>query len=388
MYDVYEYMIKFVAIEDILNMLSVNKRMNNEVVLRRVMQKRFPLLSRFKKRKAKWRPFYAKMLYYISKIFKNIPYMEHLSLNPEKFYKYGKDKQLAKYALQNSRLDIYFTLEKGITDFNSCLIYAVKSENIDIVQLILDRNVSKIERALFVACKRGLFSIVKLLVIGRTLMNWEYEKAVRNCFKGGHMNIVDYLLKNNYFMDSFIYSAARYGYLDIVKKWIKPDMNINKIAIKAAKGGHLEIISYILLENKTTDYITIILIASQRGHLNVIKFLIDKTPGCEGNYAWSAAKHGQKTVVDYFINEKGYTDYNRLLSGAAIGGQIEMVKKLITEGATDIVLALENASLSGHLDTVRFLLKQKSEFGNCLFKAEMNTRNDVVEISNKKNIYN
>ena len=65
-----------------------------------------------------------------------------------------------------------------------------------------------------------------------------------------------------------------------------------------------------------------------------------------------------------------------------------MVKKLITEGATDIVLALENASLSGHLDTVRFLLKQKSEFGNCLFKAEMNTRNDVVEISNKKNIYN
>ena len=114
--DIYEYIVEFVDIGSIINMLSVNKKFYHENILIRIINKRFPELDRFKKEE-NWRNFFVKMLYYIKKLDEiEIPYFPYRKYDPSLFYK--------KYANTDKKFDI-------------AMIYAAHANRIDIVNLMI-----------------------------------------------------------------------------------------------------------------------------------------------------------------------------------------------------------------------------------------------------------
>src|SRR5579883_180438 len=86
--DVYTYIMNFADDRTILNMLSVNKDFNNEEFFKKVMQRKYPLLIKYKKGYKTWKQFYIGMIYYISKLYEkfDIPYINVEEYNPEDLY--------------------------------------------------------------------------------------------------------------------------------------------------------------------------------------------------------------------------------------------------------------------------------------------------------------
>ena len=65
--DVYEYLTNFADDKTILNMLSVNTKFSDDSFFKRVFERKYPLLMKFKKDET-WRQFFIKMIYYIAKL--------------------------------------------------------------------------------------------------------------------------------------------------------------------------------------------------------------------------------------------------------------------------------------------------------------------------------
>ena len=123
--DVYEYMTQFGDDEDILVMLKVNKKFNkiiNDDFFRRVLQRKYPLLLKFKKDDESYRDFYIKMVYYIGLLEERdgIPYIPIEHFNPEKYY---------KMRLRHRRAD--------------AMIYAMRAGRPDLAKKILDSGIDQ-----------------------------------------------------------------------------------------------------------------------------------------------------------------------------------------------------------------------------------------------------
>ena len=85
--DMYEYLTNFADDRDILNMLSVDKKFSNDEFFRKVLERKYPLLLKFKKENETHKKFYLKLIFYMSKLKTefNIPYGSW-TVDPESFY--------------------------------------------------------------------------------------------------------------------------------------------------------------------------------------------------------------------------------------------------------------------------------------------------------------
>ena len=57
--DTYEHILNFAEDREIIIMLSLNKKFNDEKLFERVMKKRYPLLIRFRKENETWKELYV-----------------------------------------------------------------------------------------------------------------------------------------------------------------------------------------------------------------------------------------------------------------------------------------------------------------------------------------
>ena len=64
--DTYEYLLNFADDRDIINMLSVNKKFNDEKLFEKIMRKKYPELIREKKKGESWKSLFVRMVYYMS----------------------------------------------------------------------------------------------------------------------------------------------------------------------------------------------------------------------------------------------------------------------------------------------------------------------------------
>ena len=75
--DVYEYLANHADDKTILNMLSVNKKFNDNIFFERIMTRKYPLLIQFKNDGETLKQFYVRMVHYLSKLEEEfgIPYI-------------------------------------------------------------------------------------------------------------------------------------------------------------------------------------------------------------------------------------------------------------------------------------------------------------------------
>jgi len=258
--DVYEYLASTADDRTILNMLSTNKSFTDPNFFERIMRRKYPLLIKFKKDDETWKIFFLRMTYYISKIEEEygIPYIPSVDYNPEITY---KNKNL------EGRYSIYSWM----------LFNAVKSNRIDIVELILNKNIPHLDISLPLrsAASRGYIDIVKLLTPHVTKLN--LNKALRSASIQGHLTTVKYLIeKGADNLDEALRSAVYGKHLDIVKFLIeKGGKNLEVALINSASRGRRDVIEFLIKNNMyNIDVLKRALnIAREAEHTETIKLL-------------------------------------------------------------------------------------------------------------------
>jgi ankyrin repeat protein len=123
--------------------------------------------------------------------------------------------------------------------------------------------------------------------------------------------------------------------------------------------------------------------AAWNGHLDVIKYLVDK--GANVNTAISAAaSKGNMELIDELMKLKGADASKVNLSGAAQNGHLDVIKYLVDKGA-DVNLPnqfgtapLLLAAACGHEDIVKFLLSRGGKLD------ESHTRRSVAAFREQK----
>ena len=194
--DIYLYLTRFADDKTILNMLSVNKKYNNEKFFEQVMRRKYPLLLKFKKPEQSWKQFFVGMVYCIAKIEEThgIPYYPLEGYNPKRDCNSTKSlilNSIMAHAAQSGHKDIVeLMIEKGATDFNRAMKWAAVDGNKDIVELMIQKGATNFDETMKWAAHTGQKDIVELMIQkGAT----GFERAFMQAEASGQEDIVNYL---------------------------------------------------------------------------------------------------------------------------------------------------------------------------------------------------
>ena len=138
---------------------------------------------------------------------------------------------------------------------------------------------------------------------------------LKHAIKGNHLNIVKWLLKNNYELTdcctkNAMEYAALYGHIEIVK-YLHENTHLSGVEgcttfamNMAASNGHIEIVKY-LHENRTEGCTTYAMDnAARNGHIDIVKWLHEnRTEGCTKIAIKYAARNGHTRIVKW-LKEK------------------------------------------------------------------------------------
>jgi len=245
--DLYEYLLDFVDYKTMINMFSVNKKINETRVFQRLFNIKYPLLIKFKKDNETWRYFYLYICKYISKLYEEfgIPYIPTKDYNPIKFYNninkknFYKNKnnnyiynKAMKEASKGDHIEIVnLMIEKGANDFNSAMVYASAEGNMEIVKLMIEKGVNTFNSSMKYSSQGGHMEIVKLMIENG---GNNFNSAMVYAGKGGHLEIVKFMIENgaNKFNWTIVW-ASKGGYIEIIKLMIENGANNFDSVVKA-----------------------------------------------------------------------------------------------------------------------------------------------------------
>jgi ankyrin repeat protein/nucleoside phosphorylase len=188
--------------------------------------------------------------------------------------------------------------------------------------------------------------------------------------------------QGGYYGNALEASSAR-GHLEVVKLLVDKGADVN------AQGGH---------------YGNALYASSARGHLEVVKLLADKGAdvnaqgGYYGNALQASSAHGHVEVVKLLadkgadVNAQG-GDYGNALQASSARGHVEVVKLLVDKGA-DVNAqgghygnALQASSANGHVEVVKLLVDkgadvnaQGGHYGNALYASSARGHVEVVKL--------
>ena len=140
--DTYLYLAQFADDKTILNMLSVNKKFNDLKFFQQIMEKKYPLLIKYKQENQNWKKFYISMVYCISKIEEEhgISYYSVDGYNPKKHCNRNKQQildNIMSNAAGGGQKDIVnLMIEKGATNFDRAMGNAEHGGHKDIVEYL------------------------------------------------------------------------------------------------------------------------------------------------------------------------------------------------------------------------------------------------------------
>jgi len=193
--DMYEYLTNFADDRTILNMLSVNKKFNDEDFFKRVMIRKYPLLLKYKKSDETYKRFFIKNIYYIAKIKEkyDIPYFPGRYYNPVTFYNYPSytiyETAMDWAALEGFTDIVELMIQKGANNYYTAVLEAAKGGHIDLVKFFINKGAKNYNNILLRAIEHGHLNIVKFAIQkgakDRTAIFWANRQD--------NVEIIDYI---------------------------------------------------------------------------------------------------------------------------------------------------------------------------------------------------
>ncbi len=172
--DTYEYLLNFADDKDILNMLSTNKKFRDEKFFERILKRRYPLLLKFKTNES-YKNFFISSIFYISKIQEKfgIPYIPSEDYNPKLIWdiiKHDKYRDevygiLMSYAAVSGDVNIVnLLLQKDNIDLDDALYHAAAGGHLNLVKFFLEKGATDLGYALFQAAEDKQLHVIKFLI--------------------------------------------------------------------------------------------------------------------------------------------------------------------------------------------------------------------------------
>lgn len=265
--------------------------------------------------------------------------------------------EIIKFIIGRGRCS-YYGLHKS-------LYYVSRSNNTEMVELIINEDIYLYDHGLEGACEGGHMKIIEIM-ISKGAKNW--QNGMEYACKGGNMDIVKFMIsKGIYNVYRGFSSACEGGNLELVEflvnkyanDWIGPNnMHISDGFISACKNGHSNIVKYMI----TKGYID-----SDRGYrgfdeaciegrTEIVGLIINLINVDLNLYIRVACKLGHIGVVKLLI-EHGANDFTGCMYEACERGCIEITELLIANGDTHISSGLRGACNFKRLDLIKLLLK-------------------------------
>lgn len=123
-------------------------------------------------------------------------------------------------------------------------------------------------------------------------------------------------------------------------------------ALLAAEKGHLETFHTKL---NVTNYDEIMIEATENGHIEIVKLMLDKGATDYNEAMRSAAWGGYVDIIQLML-EKGATNYDDAMINAANGGQLGIVKWMVGLGVIFYREAMIDAAEQQKIEVVEYLL--------------------------------
>lgn len=236
----------------------------------------------------------------------------------------------------------------------------------------ISKNITFIE-----AKKKGLTrgQIVKKIILERLIMERrrEYIKIPPEIseiiFSDLDINTIKKLLATQY----FVLPEKYYKIIENIKSYkiLQPEKNYYKVLYKASEKGHIEVIKYLIrqkpdllklrVDEKVPGRGTVggeaLKLASENGNLDVVKYLVKQGVRIIPRALELASGAGHFDIVKYFI-EQGFDVNNSVaVNNASEGGHSDIIKYLVGIGANINEGNLMYAISKGHLDIVKYFVE-------------------------------
>ena len=198
--DTYEYLTRFADDRTILNMLSVNKKFNDDALFQRVLLRKYPLLIKYKKNGETFKSLFVRMVYVIAKIREeyDVPYIPTEGYNPDIWYKKRKKElttlnELLMYASLIGDFDIVRKIiDIGYDAYFTVLFYGAAGNHINLVKWALEKD----EHLDFTEVMVGVGQSGSMEMLDLALANGgeDLDDALQGAAQGGHMKMINFCL--------------------------------------------------------------------------------------------------------------------------------------------------------------------------------------------------
>ena len=328
-------------------------------------------------------------------------------------------------AIKNDDIEYFKQISEHIVNEKyengkTILHYALYGGNVEIVKLLIQKGVNVNEKDDF-----GRTPLEYLLIYEHTeeLFNLIVENSVELDFRNilgdtpifeslyrEQMEFAKYFIRKNNVIDELdksyetpLHYASKQGYFEIVKLLLKHNLTCSEVRDYYGRDSHpnREFLSLIehykkYIDIEDTKQKTALYHATERGHFEIVKLLLENGASCKRNLICVASEHGYVDIVKLLI-EHGVdvNDYSWTpLHSASEYGHIEIVKLLIENGADvnanyndNMIAPLHCASKQGYFEIVKLLIENGAKvnihdtYGETpLYKAQDNYRFDTVKL--------
>ena len=180
--DTYEYLLNFAEDRDVINMLSVNRKFNDEKLFEKIMRKKYPELIREKKKGESWKSLFVRIVYYMSLLQEKygIPYFPGLDIvflftsAPPYQIRY----QIGMAAAREGHVEILklMNFDSQTLIFQQVLEEAVRNGRLNIVEFLLPEKLKTAESLGMYAAVKGKLDIVKYIINNKFVNNQQINR--------------------------------------------------------------------------------------------------------------------------------------------------------------------------------------------------------------------
>lgn len=197
---------------------------------------------------------------------------------PPKYYRIIRS--IKRYNIKDEPGTIEFTenvIHNALMECNlEVIIFFVEHENYNAYQYILDEITN-------CNSEEDLLEFIQYLQ-NKINYNLSYHNILKESSTKGYMKIIKFITENK--------NIGKLSYRDI-----------NDSIYKAASNGHLDIVKYLIEKHKnklyTENFVGAISEASLKGYLDIVKYLLQITPDGEGIALIKSSQEGHLDIVRY-----------------------------------------------------------------------------------------
>lgn len=214
------------------------------------------------------------------------------------------------------------------SDVNRALLESASYNHIEIVETLLKINTGIIlndNKALIHSCSNGHLDVVILLLKNGFDIHLLDDCALRNSIDNKHANITKYLIENGANVDCHnghpLWTSVQCGDLDMVKYLSdRSNTGINNALLFSIVNGHLNVVKYLIEKGGDIHDEDVLITCAKHNKTEIMKYILqffDKEIIClileSGSYYDNSEGHYFRKILLEFLIRNNPSEYPKLI---------------------------------------------------------------------------